>query len=149
MRTRQSAVGSISGPGGETGADPRSGGRRRTWLWLIAAVLAILAAVTLIWFQPQKLLYDDRVDQALPSAAAPVGAGGGPASAADAPPVELAAGMFVAREHPTRGTARLLRLSDGRVIVRFEDFATSNGPVLVVWLSKNPAHGSDKAFDDQ
>src|SRR3954453_1423826 len=129
MRTRQSAVGSFSGPGGETGADPRSGGRRRTWLWLIAAVLAILAAVTLIWFQPQKLLYDDRVDQALPSAAAPVGAGGGrPASAAAAaPPIELAAGMFVSREHPTHGTARLLRLSDGRVIVRFEDFATSNG----------------------
>jgi hypothetical protein len=42
----------------------------------------------------------------------------------------------------------VLRLADGRVIVRFEGFATSNGPVLVVWLSKNPAHGPDRAFDD-
>jgi hypothetical protein len=151
MRTRQAESGPRRVPAERPGPTPRSGGRRRTWLWLIAAVLVILAAVTLIWFQPQKLLYDDRVDQALPSAAAPVGAGGGrPASAAAAaPPIELAAGMFVSREHPTHGTARLLRLSDGRVIVRFEDFATSNGPVLVVWLSKNPALGSDQAFDDQ
>jgi hypothetical protein len=34
------------------------------------------------------------------------------------------------------------------VIVRFEGFSTSNGPHLVVWLSKNPALGPDDAFDD-
>jgi len=39
-------------------------------------------------------------------------------------------------------------LPDGRVIVRFEGFETSNGPVLVVWLSKNQATGDDDAFDD-
>ena len=44
--------------------------RRRTWIWLGAAVLVVLAAVTLILFQPQKLFYDDRVDEALPSVAA-------------------------------------------------------------------------------
>ena len=43
---------------------------------------------------------------------------------------------------------RVLRLPDQRVILRFEDFETSNGPVLVVWLSQNTADGADGAFDD-
>jgi hypothetical protein len=125
--------------------------RRRTWVWLVAAVLVVLAAVTLIWFQPQKLFYDERVDEALPSvaaeeSAAPSGGGTGPSAAAG--PVDLAVGTFVSREHATTGTARVLQLPDGGVVVRFEDFATSNGPQLVVWLSGNPATGDDDAFDD-
>ena len=121
--------------------------RRRTWVWLVAGVLVVLAAVTLVWFQPQKLFYDNRVDEALPSVAAQTGTE--PSGSATAPPtgpVEVAAGTFVSREHETHGTARVLRLPDGRLIVRFENFSTSNGPVLVVWLSKNPAHGEDAAF---
>ncbi len=98
-----------------------------------AAVLVVLGAVTLIWFQPQKLFYDTTVDEALPATG----------------PVELATGEFISREHETTGTARVLQLSDGQVIVRFEDFETSNGPVLVVWLSQNTADGADDAFDDR
>ena len=117
---------------------------------MAAAVLVVLAAVTLVWFQPQKLLYDHRVDEALPSATAPEGTvSPGAAAATAAQPVELATGAFVSREHATHGTARVLRLPDGRVIVRFEGFATSNGPKLVVWLSKNAAHGPDGAFGDR
>jgi hypothetical protein len=124
--------------------------RRRTWIWLGAAVLVVLAAVTLIWFQPQKLFYDDRVDEALPSVAAEESAvpSGTATPSAPAQPVELATGTFVSREHETVGTARVLQLPDGQVIVRFEGFETSNGPVLVVWLSKNHADGDDDAFDD-
>jgi hypothetical protein len=119
--------------------------RRRTWIWVGAAMLVVLAAVTLIWFQPQKLFYDERVAEAVPSAEPSDSAG-----ATDAPtePVELASGTFISREHETTGTVRVLRLPDDRVIVRFEDFATSNGPVLVVWLSQNTADGDDDAFDD-
>ena len=124
--------------------------RRRTWISLVAAVLVVLAAVTLIWFQPQKLFYDDRVDEALPSVAAEETAApsGSLAPSAPAGPVELASGTFVSREHETVGTARVLRLPDGRGIVRFEGFATSNGPALVVWLSRNAGGGDDDAFDD-
>lgn len=118
--------------------------RRRTWIWLGAGVLAVLIAVTLIWFQPQKLFYDERVNEALPSAAAEQTAASG--STVPAGPVELATGTFVSREHETHGVAKVLRLPNGEVIVRFEGFSTSNGPVLVVWLSKNPANGPDDEF---
>ncbi|HEX2073692.1 MAG TPA: DM13 domain-containing protein [Geodermatophilus sp.] len=113
----------------------------------MAGVLATLATVTLIWFQPQKLLYDQRVHEEVPRAA--TAPGSAPATAAPAAqPVEVASGGFISREHETSGTARVLRLPDGQVVVRFEGFATSNGPKLVVWLSKNPAHGPDDGFDD-
>jgi Electron transfer DM13 len=125
---------------------PRTRRRRRWWIWSAAGALAAFAAVTLIWFQPQKLLYDQRVDEALPSAAPAASAAGSGAATPAAAPAELATGTFVSREHATHGTARLLRLADGRVLVRFEGFATSNGPVLVVRLSTNPAHGPDGAF---
>jgi hypothetical protein len=124
--------------------------RRRTWGGLVAAVLVVLAAVTLIWFQPQKLFYDRRVDEAPPAVAQEPAApsAGGSTAATAAGPVDLAVGTFISREHGTNGTARVLQLPDGRVVVRFEDFATSNGPQLVVWLSGNAAAGDDAAFPD-
>ncbi|MGY1642611.1 DM13 domain-containing protein [Geodermatophilus sp. SYSU D00703] len=118
-------------------------------MWLTAGALTVLAAATVVWFQPQKVLYDQRVDEVLPSAAAessPTPGSAAPTVAAG--PVELASGSFASREHETVGTARVLRLPDDRVIVRFEGFATSNGPVLVVWLTKTPALGAEDAFDD-
>lgn len=126
--------------------------RRRTWLWIGAAVLVVLAAVTLIWFQPQKLFYDNRVDEALPSVAAGPTAGGAGGTGTAAPPtepVELAVGTFISREHETTGTARILRLPDGQQIVRLEGFETSNGPALFVYLSQNPADGEDGLFDEE
>jgi electron transfer DM13 len=128
--------------------------RRRTWIWTAAAVVVVaLAAVTLIWFQPQKLFYDDRVDESLPTAAAgetPAADGGGAVITVAPPePVDLAAGTFVSREHETVGTARVVRLPDGQVVVRLEGFETSNGPALYVYLSQNPATGEEAAFDEQ
>jgi hypothetical protein len=131
--------------------------RRRTWIILAAAVLAVLGAVTLIWFQPQKLFYDTTVDESLPSASAPAaeptdegtdGGTEGTASPAPTEPVELARGTFISREHETTGTARILRLPDGQQILRLEGFETSNGPALFVYLSQNPADGEDGLFDD-
>ncbi|MGY1726824.1 DM13 domain-containing protein [Geodermatophilus sp. SYSU D01062] len=129
--------------------------RRRTGIWLAAAVVVVaLAAVTLVWFQPQKLFYDERVDESLPSAAAEetpeTGDGGGAVITVAPPgPVDLASGTFVSREHETVGTARVVRLPDGQVVVRLEGFETSNGPALYVYLSQNPATGEEAAFDEE
>jgi hypothetical protein len=110
--------------------------RRRTWIIVAAAVLVVLGAVTLIWFQPQKLFYDDTVDEAIPSVPG------------TSDPVEVARGTFLSREHETTGTARVLRLPDGQQILRLEGFETSNGPALYVYLSQNPADGEEGLFDD-
>ena len=115
--------------------------------------MVALAAVTLLWFQPQKLFYDERVDEGLPPAAAqetPAGDGGGAViTVAPSGPVDLATGTFVSREHETVGTARVVRLTDGQVVVRLEGFDTSNGPALFVYLSHNPAAGEEAAFDEE
>jgi hypothetical protein len=132
--------------------------RRRTWILVAAGVLVVLGAFTLIWFQPQKLFYDNTVDEALPTASTPAeptddgsdagSDGGGDPSSAPTEPVELATGTFISREHETTGTARILRLPDGQQILRLEGFETSNGPALFVYLSQNAAEGEDGAFDD-
>ena len=135
--------------------------RRRTWILVAAALLAALGAFVLIWFQPQKLFYDAEVQESLPSVSAEqgsAGSGGDEQSAGGdgattspstpAGPVELASGTFISREHETVGTARVVRLADGQVIVRLEGFETSNGPALYVYLSANPADGEDALFDD-
>ncbi|GAA0671941.1 hypothetical protein GCM10010193_25330 [Kitasatospora atroaurantiaca] len=56
-----------------------------------------------------------------------------------AAPVELARGSFVSGEHDTSGTARVVRLSDGGIVLRLEDLRTSEGPDVRVYLSKRPA----------
>ena len=77
------------------------------------------------------------------------GSAGRRPSAPAAQPVDLATGSFVSREHETVGTARVVQLPDGQVIVRLEGFETSNGPALYVYLSQNPADGTEAAFDDE
>jgi electron transfer DM13 len=104
-----------------------------------AAAVAIaavgIAAFVVVWFQPQKLFIDDRVDEGLPR--------GGPVT------TTLSIAPFRSREHATQGRARVIRLSDGRRYVRFERFSTSNGPLLKVYLSAARADGPAGAFDDR
>ncbi len=58
----------------------------------------------------------------------------------DAPQV-VAQGNFIDADavHKGSGTATLYALPDGRNVVRFEDFRTTNGPALVVYLAKHPS----------
>ena len=106
--------------------------RRRRVVLGGLAVLAVIAAFVLVYFQPQKLFIDDHVNETIPAAGR----------------VAERTGRFVSREHGTEGTATIYRLDDGRRILRIEDLHTSNGPALVVYLSANPADGREGAFDD-
>ena len=45
--------------------------RRAAWIVVLAAVLIVVGV--LVWFQPHKLLVDQRVDEALPAAVPPGG----------------------------------------------------------------------------
>jgi hypothetical protein len=108
--------------------------RHRRLLGLVALAGAGLAAFVLAYFEPQKLVIDDRVAEAVPAA----------------PAVKtLAAASFRSYEHATRGRARAIATADGRRYIRFEDFETSNGPALKVYLSAAPATGPGDSFDDR
>jgi len=110
---------------------------------MIAAVtvLACLTAVSAYLFQPWKLWVDEIVDEPLPVIEGDASAVGSPDRRGDGParPIEtletVAEGRFVSHEHATSGTARLLRLPDGALVLRIEDLKTSNGPQLRVWLT--------------
>jgi hypothetical protein len=52
--------------------------------------------------------------------------------------VLLATGTFISHEHPSSGSAHLVRLADGRVQLTLENLATSDGPDLHVWLTDQP-----------
>ena len=136
---------------GTTG-DPDDGvrHRRRPSARVVVAAVVVAAALVagaLALFQPWKLVVDDTVDEAAPTAApssqasvpstAPSRRAVSPTPAPDAP-VRLAVGSFVSHEHATRGRAVVLRLPDGTRVLRLEALDTSNGPDLHVWLSDRP-----------
>ena len=49
-------------------------------------------------------------------------------------PEQLASGRFHSNAHETRGLATIVRLADGRRVLRLTEFATSNGPDVRVYL---------------
>lgn len=102
----------------------------------VAAVGTGLAIFVLAYFQPQKLFIDDRVNEPMPSATA----------AADGQPEMLPGGAFRGLAHAGSGDASILRLADGRRILRFENFTVENGPDLFVYLSSAPAESGEDAF---
>jgi hypothetical protein len=63
-------------------------------------------------------------------------------------PVIVSTGTFFSGEHDTDGTALVVALPDGSLVVRFEDLDTSNGPDLRVVLSPEPASDSWQ-YDDR
>ena len=122
---------------------------RGTWI-AVAVAFAAVAAVVLVWFQPQKLLIDERVDEAAPTVvtATSDASAGSVASDTTAPPeTDLARGEFISLDHGTSGTVRVIDLGVSRV-VRLEALDTDNGPDLFLYLSTNPPDGDEGAFDD-
>ena len=113
-----------------------------------------LVVFGLVWFEPQKLFIEDRVNEPLPGQGVDPIAGEGRAEAGgtEAGTRVVAKGDFLGLEHETSGRALIVEAPDGRRFLRFEGFETSNGPDLVVYLSaKAPAgpedwYGYDRDF---
>ena len=115
---------------------------------LFAGVVAVVAAaIGLAWFQPQKLFVDERVNEAAPSVSDSMSD-----SMSDTMPASGEAmkrkslkGMFSPLAPPTQGTAIVKELSDGSRVLRLEDFETSNGPDVRVYLSagEDGSYGRD------
>jgi hypothetical protein len=125
-----------------TGAIKRHPGRTAT-----AAIVGFTVAVAgFLWFRPDRLFTEDRVNEALPGAAAPAAEGIPPqedAGGTEMAATRLAQGRFIGLEHETIGRAVVLETADGSRFLRFEDFETSNGPDLLVYLSSKTPGGTD------
>jgi hypothetical protein len=125
----------------------------RTAFGIAGLIVAVLIAFVLLYFEPQALFINHRVDEPLPTVAAKTPdrdkARGANERRDQQPPVRvLASGTFGSYEHSTTGRARVLRLSDGSRYLRLDRFSTSNGPDVRVYLSAAPAGGPGDAFDD-
>ena len=102
--------------------------RRRTWI----AGLAIVGAIGWYLFRPELLFVKTKVNESLPTVAAAQQAT--PAAAEKAGAAVLLAGAFHSVAHETHGSATVHELGDGRRVVRFTGFTTSNGPDVRVYL---------------
>lgn len=93
--------------------------------------IIVLAGFGWFFFRPDRLFLDKAVSETLPSVR--------PDSAR---PFEvshpIASGRFHSVAHETRGTATVYELADGRRVLRFSDFETSNGPDVQVYLVAVP-----------
>ena len=122
--------------------------RRHPVISGVAAFIGVgLVIFVLAWFQPQKLFLNKTVNEPVPggSQTAPAGEPSRDATAGGSPAPRLQllrSGSFRSLEHATTGTAIVLHRAGGRLILRLERLATSNGPDLRVYLSRVPA-GSD------
>lgn len=128
---------------------------------LSALFVVGLIAFVLVWFEPQALLIDKRVDEALPTSSSEIQGteaddaepakdeGGGDAEReAAAHPEVLARGELRGINHDATGQALLVKLADGSHILRFEDLMAENGPDLRVYLSAASADSEGPAFND-
>lgn len=82
--------------------------------------------------------------EAPPAAEAPAE----PETPAEPEIITVVEGSFIPRSHPGEGVAFVLNDGSEQRFLRFEDFATDNGPDLNVYLSTAPADASADLFDD-
>ncbi len=94
-------------------------------LWLIA----IVAAVGLWYaFRPELLFVNETVSESFPASTSTQ------QTATASEPVLLAEGAFHSNAHETKGPASIYRLADGKRVLRFTNFETSNGPDVNIYL---------------
>ena len=91
----------------------------KTKLLIAAAIIA--ASTGWYLFRPELLFVNTTVSEAAPM----------PSMDSIA---TVAMGAFHSNAHETKGKATVLRLADGRTVLRLTDFATSNGPDVRVYL---------------
>jgi electron transfer DM13 len=130
---------------------PASGWRsRRRLITVVAIAVAVVGTGGLLWFQPQKLFIDETVNEAVPGASVMTddtmsGSHGAMPDAMQRAMADDLSGTFSSLAHETKGRAVVREIADGSRVLRLEDFETSNGPDVRVYLSagSKDAYGKD------
>lgn len=88
-------------------------------------IIVGLVVVTIGWyaFRPERIFINEVVNESFPQI-----------MTADGAPQVLSQGNFRGVAHTTMGTATVYMLKDGKRVLRFTDFETSNGPDVQVYL---------------
>ena len=86
----------------------------------------VFVALVIGWaaFRPERLFVNAKVNESMPVA-----------TGASVPEKTLASGTFHSVAHKTAGNANVYQLPDGKRILRFTNFTTSNGPDVRVYLT--------------
>lgn len=91
---------------------------------VIIALGIVVIVIAWYLFRPEKLFINQSVNEGLESTTT---------SGADSPSL-LTEGSFHGVAHDTKGTAAIYSLPDGKRVLRFTNFETSNGPDVRVFL---------------
>jgi hypothetical protein len=100
-------------------------------------VILILIILGVAWylFRPERLFINQTVNEGFPVVNS---------EKQSASPQVLFKGNFHGVAHETKGTATVYQLPDGKRVLRFTQFETSNGPEVQVYLvAVNDANDSD------
>jgi hypothetical protein len=95
---------------------------------ILGSVVAGVVVIGWYLFRPELLFISTTVNEGLPGSAVTT------TSPAASPATVLVTGEFHSVAHATMGQATIHRLADGKRIVRFTEFETSNGPDVRVYL---------------
>jgi hypothetical protein len=95
---------------------------------IIGSIVVVVVAIAWYLFRPELIFVNKTVHEALPQSATIAG------TAEDPQSTVLATGRFHSIAHETSGVATIHQLGDGKRLLRFTTFETSNGPDVRVYL---------------
>jgi hypothetical protein len=103
-------------------------------------IIVVLIIIFALWylFRPERIFISKTVDEEFPGTTALQ------TTVSESQPKLLYNGSFHGVAHETKGTASIYQLPDGKQVLRFTDFETSNGPGVQVYL----VAGEDANDDD-
>lgn len=94
--------------------------------YILVGIIIVGGVIGWAVFRPELLFINKSVNERFPQKAM--------SSADGNAPKELFKGSFHGVAHETHGTATVYKFADGRRVLRFTDFETSNGPDVNVYL---------------
>jgi hypothetical protein len=95
---------------------------------VIGSIVVVVVAIAWYLFRPELIFINKTVNETLPGSVSPANTAANPQTSV------LATGRFHGVAHDTTGVATIHQLSDGKRLVRFTRFETSNGPDVRVYL---------------
>ena len=106
--------------------------KNKKLLWIVAVIVVIVGWAL---FRPELLFVNQTVNESFPATSS---AQTTQTTTTSTEPALVAEGVFHSNAHETKGTASIYKLADGKRVLRFTNFETSNGPDVNIYLVAAP-----------